>query len=296
MSLIPGQIPFHSGKVRQLFRTEDAILLVASDRISAFDFVLPTLIPNKGRLLTQMSIAWFALLEAELSVKHHFLDQIVPGDWLQPETKAFLQGRVMRVQPTEVIPVECIVRGYLAGSGWKEYHQSNKVQGHILPSNLLLSSQLPEALFTPTTKAQQGHDLPLSWDECVNTIGLETAEELRSLSLKIYSHAREYAAERGIILADTKFEFGRDAVGQLVLVDECLTPDSSRFWPVDRWCPGTNPPSFDKQFVRDYLSRCGWNFMAPAPELPPEVVTQTVAKYEEALYRLFPDLVYPAGA
>jgi phosphoribosylaminoimidazole-succinocarboxamide synthase len=273
------------GKVRDLYAVDDALLLVATDRISAFDHVLGTGIPGKGRILTQISLFWFDLLK-----------EIVPNHLITAEVSEYpaalqpyadqLEGRSMLVKRAKMFPVECVARGYLAGSGWKEYQTSGTVGGYTLPGGLLEGSRLPEPLFTPATKSQDGeHDENISFAAAETLLGAQDAAELRRLTLALYSKANEHAVSRGLILADTKFEFGRTAEG-IILADEVLTPDSSRFWEGEAWKPGGAQPSFDKQYVRDYLEAIHWNKQAPAPSLPAEVVERTQAKYLEAFRRL----------
>ena len=280
---IPGMTGRH-GKVRDIYDFGDRLLLVATDRISAFDGVLPTGIPDKGRVLTQISRFWFEGLVPEIGLDHHLLSTD-PSDLPLPDgtdTDA-LAGRSMVTKKCDVVPVECIVRGYLAGSGWKEYQKSQTVCGIDLPAGLDNASELPEPIFTPSTKAEQGeHDENISFEQSVDIVGRETAEQLRDLSLQLYKAGREHARQRGIIIADTKFEFGRDADGRLTLIDEVLTPDSSRFWPADQYQPGANPPSFDKQFVRDWLEEDGWDKKSAPPQLPDDIVATTRSKYVEA--------------
>jgi phosphoribosylaminoimidazole-succinocarboxamide synthase len=271
------------GKVRDIYELEDDLLLiVATDRLSAFDVVLPTPIPDKGRVLTQLSVFWFDYLEDV--VKNH----LIASKFFPPELAPYadeLRGRTMLVRKTEPVMVECVVRGYLSGSGWKEYEKSGSVCGIRLPAGLVESDRLPEPIFTPSTKATTGHDENISFDQVVSQIGRPLAERLRETSLKLYRRAAEHALARGIIIADTKFEFG--TLGkELVWIDEALTPDSSRFWPADRYQPGQAQPSFDKQYVRDYLERIAWNKQPPAPALPPDVVIGTQEKYREAYQRL----------
>ena len=270
------------GKVRDIYELGDRLLIVATDRLSAFDVVLPTPIPDKGRVLTQLSMFWFEKL-ADI-VPHHVISAMeFPGE-LAPYRDS-LDGRAMLVRRTEPIPIECVARGYLCGSGWKDYQKTGTVCGIPLPAGLRESDRLPEPLFTPSTKATTGHDENISFAETVTRVGRPLAERLRDTSLAIYRRAAEYAAARGIIIADTKFEFG--LIGeQLIWIDEALTPDSSRFWPGDQYAPGKAQPSFDKQFVRDYLERIGWNKQPPAPILPAEVVTGTRDKYREAYQRI----------
>lgn len=270
-----------SGKVREIFDLDDALLLVATDRISAFDVILPTPIPDKGRVLTQLSLFWFSFLRDV--VPNHFITDNVTA--YRPALKQYadeLEGRAMIVKKAEVLPVECIVRGYLAGSGWSEYKKSGTVCGEKLPAGLREAEQLPTPIFTPTTKAVTGHDQNMTFEELCGLVGRERAEQLREISITLYQRARDYAAPRGIIIADTKFEFGL-VNGTLTLVDEVLTPDSSRFWPVAEYAPGKTPASFDKQYVRDYLTAIGWDKEPPAPALPEEVVRKTREKYLEVL-------------
>jgi phosphoribosylaminoimidazole-succinocarboxamide synthase len=269
------------GKVRDMYEVGDALLMVASDRLSAFDVVLPTPIPDKGRVLTQLSLFWFDLLR-EVLPNHVISATEFPGE-LEPH-RAQISGRSILVRKTEPLPVECVVRGYLSGSGWKDYKVTGSVCGIALPSGLQDSSQLPEPIFTPATKATTGHDENISFAQASDILGAKRAAQAREVSLEIYRRASQYARERGIIIADTKFEFGI-ADGALVWIDEALTPDSSRFWPAAGYAPGRGQPSFDKQFVRDYLERIGWNKQPPGPELPPDVVAGTRGKYREA-YRL----------
>ena len=268
------EAPSHlaSGKVRELFAAGDErLLLVASDRISVFDVVLPTEIPDKGRVLTALSGFWFH--ETRELVRNHLVT--IHAD-----------GRTSECRRLEMLPVECVVRGYLAGSGWKDYTATGQVCGHVLPTGLRESDRLPEPIFTPTTKAKTGHDEPLEPAQVAELVGRKRARELEAVSLGLYGFAAEYAAARGIILADTKFEFGIDDDGALVLADELFTPDSSRFWPADEYAPGRPQPSFDKQFVRDYAEGLGWDKSPPGPELPDDVVRGTRARYLEAFVRL----------
>ncbi len=276
-------VPLRSrGKVRDLYELGDLLLIVATDRLSAFDVVLPTPIPDKGRVLTQLSLFWFETLRHV--VPNHVLSSTDFPEQLAPYLDQ-LRGRAMLVRRTQPVPIECVVRGYLAGSGWKDYRSTGKVCGISLPTGLCESDRLPEPIFTPATKAATGHDENISFDQAVARVGAELAERLRALSLEIYRCAAAYAEPRGIILADTKFEFGL-LNGELIWIDEALTPDSSRFWPADRYQPGQAQPSFDKQYVRDYLERIGWSKQPPAPELPHEVVAATREKYLEAYRRL----------
>lgn len=272
------------GKVRDVYEVDDQhLLIVATDRISAFDCILPTAIARKGEVLTSLSKFWFEKLEH--IVPNHFItieqEQMPAAVQQAPE----LKGRSMLVRKADVFPVECVVRGYLVGSGWKDYLRTGEVCGHKLPENLVESAELQEAIFTPSTKAEVGHDENISEDAVRDLVGPDTASYLRDTSLKLYKEARSYARSRGIIIADTKFEFGRDQNGQIILLDEALTPDSSRFWPAESYSPGKSQASFDKQFVRDYLETITWNKQPPAPALPPEVAAATTARYLEA-YRL----------
>jgi phosphoribosylaminoimidazole-succinocarboxamide synthase len=275
-------IPVKRGKVRDVYDLGDKILFVATDRISAFDYVLPTGIPRKGEVLTRMSEFWFD----QLDVNHHFLTNDLSGLDLPDDTDLeTLAGRSMVVKKTEVVPIECVVRGYLAGSGWKEYGRSGTVCGLSLPEGLQESSQLPEPLFTPSTKAEEGHDENISFEQMVDVVGLALSEKLRELSLNIYTQGADLARERGIILADTKFEFGI-LDGEVLLIDEVLTPDSSRFWPQDDYAAGRGQASFDKQYVRDWLSESGWDKNSEPPALPAKVVERTTARYIEAFETL----------
>jgi phosphoribosylaminoimidazole-succinocarboxamide synthase len=278
-----------SGKVREVFDLGDAFLLVASDRISAFDVIMPNGIPRKGEVLTQISHFWFEKFSA--LVPNHLLRHAneplgVPALAGLPAAQlADLQRRSMIVKKAKPLAIECIVRGYLSGSGWKEYKKSQTVCGIKLPAGLTESAELPEPIFTPSTKAEAGHDENISFDEACKIVGAEFATQARDLSLKIYKAGRDYARQRGIIIADTKFEFGLFE-GKLILIDEVLTPDSSRFWPADQYAPGRGQPSFDKQFVRDYLETLEWNKTPPGPKLPDDVVAKTSAKYLEAYEKL----------
>jgi phosphoribosylaminoimidazole-succinocarboxamide synthase len=281
---LPGLKLFKQGKVRDVYDLGDRLLVVATDRLSAFDVILPTAIPGKGIVLTQMSLFWFELL-ADV-VPHHVITANVDeyDAELQPHREQ-LEGRSMIVAKTEVLPVECVVRGYLAGSGWKDYQATGAVCGIPLPGGLTQSARLEPPIFTPATKAETGHDENIPFKTMEATVGAERAAETRRISLEIYSRARTHAEARGLILADTKFEFGvRD--GKLIWIDEALTPDSSRFWPGDQYEPGRSQPAFDKQYVRDYLETLDWNKQPPGPELPPEVVVRTGEKYVEAFERL----------
>ncbi len=273
------------GKVRDIYDFGDRLLLVATDRISAFDVVLPTAIPDKGKILTALSAFWFRLTEDLLS--NHLITTEVDAypQACQPYREE-LQGRSMLVWKTKPLPIECIVRGYLSGSGWMEYERTGSVSGITLPGGLLESCRLDPPHFTPSTKAERGeHDLTITFGQAASLLGKGLAEQVRELSLKIYERARAYALERGIIIADTKFEFGL-LDGKLLLIDELLTPDSSRFWPADTYRPGRSQPSFDKQFVRDYLKSLPWAMTEPGPALPPDIVEQTRSRYQEALRRL----------
>ncbi len=273
------------GKVRDVYDLGENLLIVATDRISAFDVVLPTGIPDKGLVLTQLSAFWFELTGA--IVPNHFNQVVdstrVPG--IDAELPREMIGRAMVVRKAERIDVECVVRGYITGSGWKDYQRDGEVSGIALPPNLKESQELFEPIFTPTTKAEEGHDLPITYEQVAELAGERGANAVRLRSLAIYRYGRDYARERGIIIADTKFEFGwRD--DEVILIDECLTPDSSRFWPADKYKSGGPQPSFDKQYVRDYLEDIAWNKAPPAPELPPEVVERTAGKYREAFQLL----------
>ncbi|HET6198976.1 MAG TPA: phosphoribosylaminoimidazolesuccinocarboxamide synthase [Candidatus Acidoferrales bacterium] len=278
----PGLKLLARGKVRDIYELGDRLLIVATDRLSAFDVILPTPIPDKGRVLTQLSLFWFDKLAG--LVPHHVINATDFSGPLAPYQDA-LNGRAMIVRRTNPIPIECVARGYISGSGWKDYRATGKVCGIPLPAGLKESDKLPEPIFTPATKATSGHDENISFDEAAAQIGRPLAARLRDITLEVYRRASEYAAARGIIIADTKLEFG--LVGdELIWIDEALTPDSSRFWPADSYEPGKAQPSFDKQFVRDYLERIGWSKQPPAPALPPDVVNGTRAKYREAYQRL----------
>jgi len=275
--------PCRRGKVRDVYDLGDRLVIVATDRISAFDWVLPTGIPDKGRILTSMTRFWFDYL----AIPNHLIGTDV-GKMPKPfaDQAKVLEGRTMLVRKAEVVPIECVVRGYLAGSGWKEYLQSGTVCGIKLAPGLIDCQQLPEAIFTPSTKAETGHDENISFEEMEKNTGASLAQDLRRLSLDVYKRGADYAKGRGIVLADTKFEWGRLPSGALILIDEVLTPDSSRFWPLDSYQPGRNSPSFDKQFVRDWLASSGWDKNSPPPELPAAVVEKTRAKYLEAHERI----------
>lgn len=280
---LPGIKKLRSGKVREVFDLGEHLLFVATDRISAFDCILPNAIPRKGEVLTQISSFWFEKLDF---VPNH----MIATDFRQfpQELRRFeqmLSGRSMIVQKASPLPVECVARGYLAGSGWKEYQEHGTVCGQALPAGLRLGDRLPETLFTPATKAEEGHDENITWKQCRAILGDDIALQAKQWTIELYEHGRAFAAKQGIIVADTKFEFGLQDDG-LLLIDECLTPDSSRFWPESDYRPGISPPSFDKQFVRDYLEGLTWDKQPPAPALPAEVVQKTSEKYLEAYERL----------
>lgn len=284
---LPGLPLFRKGKVRNVFEVDDKLLIVATDRVSAFDWVLPSLIPYKGKVLTQLSKYWF-----------DFVGLVIPNHLIATETKDFppalapyadiLAKRSMLVQKTKVVPIECVVRGYLSGSGWKEYKTTGKVCGIKLPKGLRESDQIAEPIFTPSTKAEKGHDVNISFKDVEKEIGAELAGKIRKTSLELYQKAALYAVSKGIIIADTKFEFGL-AGDELVLIDEIFTPDSSRFWPLAQYEPGKGQPSLDKQFVRDYLETTAWDKNSPPPELPAEIVAKTSQKYLE-IYRVLTGL------
>lgn len=280
---LPGIKKLRSGKVREVFDLGEHLLFVATDRISAFDCILPNAIPRKGEVLTQISSFWFEKLDF---VPNH----MIATDFRQfpQELRRFeqmLSGRSMIVQKASPLPVECVARGYLAGSGWKEYQEHGTVCGQALPAGLRLGDRLPETLFTPATKAEEGHDENITWKQCRAILGDDIALQAKQWTIELYEHGRAFAAKQGIIVADTKFEFGLQDDG-LLLIDECLTPDSSRFWPESDYRPGISQPSFDKQFVRDYLEGLTWDKQPPAPALPAEVVQKTSEKYLEAYERL----------
>ena len=282
---LPGLKLFNRGKVRDIYDLGDKLLLVASDRVSAFDVVLPTRIPDKGKILTAMSVYWFDVIKD--IIPHHLIttdvNKFPPA--CQPY-RAELEGRTMLVKKSMPAPVECIVRGYLVGSGWKDYQQTGTVCGIPLPKGLMEASRLEEPIFTPSTKAPVGaHDVNISFEEMVGKVGRIRAEKMRHATIAIYRRAREIAEKKGIIIADTKLEFGIEG-DEVILIDEVLTPDSSRFWPADGYHPGKTPDSFDKQFVRDYLIHLPWDMKSPPPELPPEIIKKTQEKYREALNRL----------
>jgi phosphoribosylaminoimidazole-succinocarboxamide synthase len=281
-SNIPGY-PVRRGKVRDVYDLGDRLVIVATDRISAFDWVLPTAIPDKGRVLTALTLFWLEYLR----VPNHYLSsdpkEMGPAFAAQADV---LEGRSMLVRKTEVVPIECVVRGYLAGSGWKEYQKDRKICGIALPAGLAQSQQLPEPIFTPATKEESGHDENISYEQMVQLVGEKISHELRKRSIDVYRRAAEYARARGIIIADTKFEWGKLPSGELILIDEVLTPDSSRFWPADQYRVGVSPPSFDKQYVRDWLETTSWDKNSPPPEAPVEVVERTRQKYLEANQRI----------
>ncbi len=274
-------LPRRSGKVRDVYDLGESLLIVSTDRISAFDFILPCGIPEKGRLLTSMSNFWFE----KLGVRHHLISTEIPPSLSAQFDIGPLQGRVMLTEKADVVPFECVVRGYLEGSGLREYQNTGEICGNKLPAGLIQCDRLPQPIFTPATKAEEGHDENVSIGRMIADIGHTLALQLRETSLQIYRSACQYAVERGILIADTKFEFGM--VGdELVLIDEVLTPDSSRFWAADNYHPGQAQASFDKQFVREWLSSCGWDKHSEPPPLPPEVIQQTAAKYREACQRI----------
>ena len=274
---IPGWTHLRTGKVRDLYTNNlNHILLVASDRISAYDWVMPTEIPGKGAVLTQLSLFWFDLLE-----------DIIPNHVVSTDVPDEVEDRAIIVQPLEMFEIECVARGYLTGSGWSEYQENSAVCGNALPAGLLDGSQLPTSIFTPATKAEIGdHDINIDFDSAVKIVGADDAQSLKELTIKLYETAAEFAQSRGIILADTKFEFGRNSEGEVLLGDEALTPDSSRFWNQSTWKPGGAQPSYDKQFLRDYLVASGWDRNSPPPELPDEIVEKTALRYEEAFFRI----------
>lgn len=277
-----ADLPVRRGKVRDMYDLGDKLLMVSTDRISAFDYVLPSGIPDKGRVLTQISAFWFDRFDQP----NHVLGTDLSGIDLPPGTDpADLAGRSMLVKKCEVVPIECVVRGYLVGSGWKEYQQHGTVCGIELPSGLPLAGKLDEPVFTPATKAEEGHDENITFAKLVDLVGQETASELRDKSLEIYRQGAAYASSRGIIIADTKFEWGRFG-DELILIDEVMTPDSSRFWPANQYEVGANPPSYDKQFVRDWLLNTDWDRNSAPPALPADIVAQTRAKYIEAFEQL----------
>ena len=278
---LPG-LSVRRGKVRDVYDLGDRLLLVSTDRISAFDWILPTAIPDKGRVLTQIAAFWFEMLGEP---NHLITTDVEKMDLPADADRGMLAGRSTLCRKTEVVPIECVVRSYLSGSGWKEYQQNGMVCGIELPGGLTESSRLPEPIFTPATKAAEGHDENISFERMVEIVGRKLAEELRRRSLRVFERGSEYARQRGILIADTKFEFGQ--VGdELLLIDEVLTPDSSRFWPADQYAPGRGQPSFDKQFVRDWLSSTSWDKNSPPPPLPEDVIQKTRNTYVEAFERL----------
>ena len=280
---LPGIPKLRSGKVREVFDLGDELLFVATDRLSAFDVIMPDPIPHKGAVLNQISAFWFKRFR--FVANHLITADFTDFPAALRDFSALIAGRSMMVKKSEPLAIECVVRGYLAGSGWKDYQETGAVCGHKLPAGLQLASKLPEPIFTPATKSESGHDMNIDWAQACEVVGEKTATRARDMSLMIYKAGSEFAAEKGIIVADTKFEFGmRD--GELLLIDECLTPDSSRFWPADSYVVGKSPPSYDKQFVRDYLETLDWDKTPPGPELPGEVLQKTSAKYLEAFERL----------
>ena len=287
-SHVPGLPLIHRGKVRDLYAVgDDHLLMVTTDRLSAFDVVLPTPIPDKGRILTAITVFWMRKVASELGIPNQLTDidlaEIIPDATIRSP----LEGRSLIVRRLDALPVEAVVRGYLIGSGWKDYQASGSVCGIPLPDDLILASELPEPIFTPSTKAAAGeHDANIDFDRVVAILGQKQAEQVRDAALGIYAMARAHARTRGILIADTKFEFGLDAQGRLHLIDEVLTPDSSRFWPEDLYRPGSSPESFDKQFVRDYLETLDWGKTAPGPVIPDDIAARTAARYREALQRL----------
>ncbi|RUM94957.1 MAG: phosphoribosylaminoimidazolesuccinocarboxamide synthase [Thiothrix sp.] len=284
MKTLINSLPLvNQGKVREIYAVDDEhLLIVTSDRISAFDVILPTPIPEKGEILTRISNFWFAKTRA--IIPNHIAKIPLKDVLTDPQESAWAEHRSIVVKRLQPLPVEAIVRGYLIGSGWKDYQQTGSVCGIALPADLQLADKLPQPIFTPSTKATMGdHDMNINFAKMGEQIGTELAVKVRDTSLAIYQMATDYALERGIIIADTKFEFGLDEQGELYLIDEVLTPDSSRFWPADTYRPGISPPSFDKQFVRDYLETLDWDKTAPGPELPDEIVTKTADKYREAM-------------
>lgn len=281
---IEGIPLFKRGKVRDIFDLGDKLLIVATDRISAFDFVLPSLIPYKGKVLTQLSKFWFEQM-AYIVPNHLITTEVDDFPEPLPQYRHILEKRAMLVKKTQVLPVECVVRGYLAGSGWKEYQQTGKICGMKLKAGLREADRLPTPIFTPATKAETGHDVNITFKEMEKIVGKNLAKKMKDVSLKIYQKASLFALSKGIIIADTKFEFGLEG-DELILIDEVLTPDSSRFWPLASYAPGQSPPSLDKQFVRDYLEKSGWDKNSPPPPLPPEIIEQTSKRYLEIYYLL----------
>ena len=285
-SSIPGLPLIGRGKVRDIYSVDDDhLLLVTTDRLSAYDVVMPDPVPGKGEVLTQISLFWFRMM-ADI-IDNQLTDLAVADVVKEPELQAQLQTRALVVKRLKPLPVEAVVRGYLIGSGWSDYQATGQVCGIDLPDGLQQAEKLPQTLFTPAYKAEAGeHDENISFEKVVELVGEKLAERVRDLSIRIYERAAAYALERGIIIADTKFEFGTDEQGKLYIIDEMLTPDSSRFWPVDGYEVGVSPPSFDKQFVRDYLETLDWDKTAPGPDLPPEIIAKTAEKYREAYRRL----------
>ncbi|MEW6692382.1 MAG: phosphoribosylaminoimidazolesuccinocarboxamide synthase [Pseudomonadota bacterium] len=286
-SHIPNLPLIHRGKVRDIYGVDDKhLLIVTTDRLSAFDVILPTPIPGKGEVLTQTALFWFKRFER--LIPNHLATDLTLEDVIpDAQLRAMLAPRTMLVKKLKALPIEAIARGYLIGSGWKDYQATGKVCGIPLPAGLRLADKLPEPIYTPSSKAAVGeHDENIDFEATVRLVGRELAEQVRDMTLRIYKEAADYALQRGIIIADTKFEFGIDEHGTLHLIDEVLTPDSSRFWPLDSYAPGQSPDSFDKQFVRDWLETLDWDKTPPGPELPPEIVERTASKYREALQRL----------
>ena len=285
----------HRGKVRDIYEVDDDhLLIVTTDRLSAFDVILPDPIPGKGQVLQQISEFWFA--QTAHLVGNHISTRTLASVIKDPAELAMLQGRAAIVKKLRALPIEAVVRGYLIGSGWKDYQSTGAICGIALPRRMRLASQLPEPLFTPATKAAAGeHDENIGYEAVEQLLGSEVANAVRTAAIAIYRHAAAHARARGIIIADTKFEFGLDAAGRLTLIDEVLTPDSSRFWPADTWREGASPPSFDKQYVRDYLETLDWNKTAPGPHLPPEIIERTAEKYREALRRLTGPVTTPTS-
>ena len=279
-------LPVRRGKVRDVYDLGDTLLIVATDRISAFDCIIPNGIPDKGRILTALSLFWFDLLKDVAPTNHLIATDVKDYPKSVAPYADQLAGRSMWVKKAGVVPIECVARGYLAGSGWKEYQQWTAVCGVRLPKGLQQSSQLPEPIFTPATKVESGHDLNVSFDQMAKRIGRDLAERLQTITLAMYKHAADFARARGVIIADTKFEFGLTEKGELLLIDEVLTPDSSRFWPADKYAPGRDQESFDKQYVRNWLETQPWDKTPPAPMLPPDVVAGTRTRYIEAYQML----------
>ncbi|MBT4838076.1 MAG: phosphoribosylaminoimidazolesuccinocarboxamide synthase [Methylococcales bacterium] len=279
---INGLKQISAGKVRNIFELDDQrLLIVTSDRISAFDVVLPTPVPEKGSVLTSVSCFWFE--KTRSIIKNHLISTDISVLPLSDDEKTQLEGRCMVVKKLKPLPVEAIVRGYIVGSGWKDYQKSGRVCGIELPSGLSLADKLEAPLYTPSTKADMGdHDENIDFEKTIDLLGEDLATQVKNVSLELYCYARDFAAKKGIIIADTKFEFGLDDANQLYLIDEALTPDSSRFWPMDQYQPGVSPPSFDKQYIRDYLETLDWNKQAPGPELPDDIIENTCKKYKEA--------------